>query len=217
MSNVAIDRVRDKDALPPSLFEQVMTTAEKIRQRAFEVFQRRSDAGDRSLDDWLQAERDIVQATEAELIEKEGKFCLRMAVPGFDAKDIHVTVTPATLIVRAKASHQHERNEGHVHFCEFGQKELFRALDLPAPINPDKVTASLDQGILQLTAEKTVDSANKVKAIAQPERQRNSDLAADGHGYTRMRNAGSLARDREKIGTTSYGYVLRNAILRPAG
>jgi HSP20 family molecular chaperone IbpA len=28
------------------------------------------------------------------------------------------------------------------------------------------VTANLEQGILQLTAEKTVDSANKVKSIA---------------------------------------------------
>src|SRR6266571_1618050 len=41
----------------------------------------------------------------------------------------------------------------------------------------------------------------KSKPSAQRERQRNSDLAADGHGYTRMRNAGSLARDREKIGS----------------
>ncbi len=165
MPNVAVVKVRDADAMRPSLFEPVLAIAEKIRRRAYETFQRRGCADGSHLDDWLQAERDIVQATEAELIEKEGKFCLRMAVPGFDAKDIHVTVTPTTLIVRAEAKHQHERNEGHVHFCEFGQKELFRALDLHAPINPDKVTASLDQGILQITAEKTVDSANKVKAI----------------------------------------------------
>ena len=35
-----------------------------------------------------------------------------------------------------------------------------------------------------------------------------SDLATDGHGYTRMRSAGFLALDREKIGTKLYGYVL---------
>src|SRR6266571_7695426 len=32
--------------------------------------------------------------------------------------------------------------------------------------------------------------------------------ATDGHGYTRMRSAGFLALDREKIGTKLYGYVL---------
>jgi len=165
MPNVAVEKVRDADAMRPSLFEPVLAIAEKIRRRAFEIFQGRGFADGSHLDDWLQAERDIIQSTEAELIEKDGKFCLRMAAPGFDAKDIHITAMPATLIVRAKARHQHEKNEGHVQFCEFGQKELFRALDLPAPINPDKVSASLDQGILQLTAEKAVDSANKVKAI----------------------------------------------------
>ena len=38
MSNVAIERVRDADALPPSFFEKVVVTADKIRQRAFELF-----------------------------------------------------------------------------------------------------------------------------------------------------------------------------------
>ncbi len=38
--------------------------------------------------------------------------------------------------------------------------------------------------------------------------KKTSDLATDGHGYTRMRSAGFLALDREKIGTKLYGYVL---------
>jgi HSP20 family molecular chaperone IbpA len=166
MSNVAIEKVRDADALPPSLFEQVVVTADKIRQRAFELFQKRGDAGDRSLDDWLQAEREVILSPQSELIEKDGKYRVRVAVPGFDAKDIHVTAIPGALIVEAKAKHKHEKSEGDVYLCEFGQRQLFRRLDLPAPINPDKVTANLEQGILQLTAEKTVDSAHKVKSIA---------------------------------------------------
>src|SRR6266436_1673886 len=38
--------------------------------------------------------------------------------------------------------------------------------------------------------------------------KKTSDLATDGHGYTRMRSVGILALDREKIGTKLYGYVL---------
>ena len=62
--------------------------------------------------------------------------------------------------------HKPEKDDEEVCFCDFGQRQLFRWLDLPAPINPDKVTASVDQGILQVIADKVVDSANKVKAIA---------------------------------------------------
>src|SRR2546426_11291226 len=38
--------------------------------------------------------------------------------------------------------------------------------------------------------------------------KKTTDLATDGHGYTRMRIAGFLALHREKIGTKLYGYVL---------
>src|SRR5437879_12344910 len=41
-----------------------------------------------------------------------------------------------------------------------------------------------------------------------------SDLATDGHGYTRMRSAGFLALHREKIGTKLYGYVLAKRYTR---
>jgi hypothetical protein len=109
--------------------------AAKIQQRAYELFQCRCCADGHSLDDWLQAERGVVQSPEAEFIEKDGKSRLRLAI-------------------------------AEVHFCEFGQRQLFRRLDLPAPINPDKVTATLDRGILHMVAEKTVDAANKIKAIA---------------------------------------------------
>src|SRR5262249_7341595 len=153
----AIERVQDEGATPPTLFEHMMDIAEKIRQRAFELFQRRGGADGRSVEDWLQAEREVIQCPEAELIEKGGKFRLRMAIPGFDAKDVHVIAMPAAIIVRAEIKHKHTKDEGEVHLCEFGQRRLFRRLDLPAPINPDKLTASLDHGVLDLTAEKRVD------------------------------------------------------------
>jgi HSP20 family molecular chaperone IbpA len=161
MSNVTVERVPDPQAIPPTLFDQMVTIAEKIRSRAFEVFQNRGGAHGRSIDDWLQAERDLFQRPDAELMEKDGKFHLRIAVSGFDAQHVHVTAMPGALIVRAEAKHTHQRNEGEVHFCEFGQRQLFRKLDLPAPINPGKVSAVLDQGILHLTAEKTVDAGKQ--------------------------------------------------------
>jgi Protein of unknown function (DUF2934) len=48
--------------------------AEKVRSRAFEVFQNRGGADGHSLDDWLLAEREIVESPEAELIEHGANF-----------------------------------------------------------------------------------------------------------------------------------------------
>ena len=82
------------------------------------------------------------------------------------AMKINVTV-PDALIVSTSSSHTHEKNEGNVRFCEFGQKTLFRRFDLPQPINLDKVTADLNKGVLDLTAPKAKqEAAPKPKAVA---------------------------------------------------
>jgi len=43
-------------------------------------------------------------------------------------------------------------------FCEFSGKKLFRRLDLPSEIDVNKVTASLDKGILEIDAPKATQS-----------------------------------------------------------
>jgi len=165
MLNVTVEKVKGGEATPPTLFERMTNIVEKVRDRAFQNFESRGGADGRSLDDWLQAERELIATPEAEVVEKDGKFQVRVAVPGFDSKDIHITATAMSLFVEADVKHSHEKKDGDVYLCEFGRKHLFRRLDLPAPVNVDKVTATLDHGILELAAPKTVDAANKVKAV----------------------------------------------------
>ena len=81
MPGFDVVKVHDSEATPPKLFSRMETIAEKIRNRAFEVFQKRGCAEDRSLEDWLQAERELVQCPEAEVIEEDGRFQVRMAIP----------------------------------------------------------------------------------------------------------------------------------------
>jgi hypothetical protein len=99
------------------------------------------------------------------LIENKDEFRARVALPGFDVKDLAVTATPNALIVRAEASHTHEGKQGEVRFCEFSGKQMFRRLDLPSEIDVDKVTASLDKGILEITAPKA--AARRLQAAAR--------------------------------------------------
>jgi HSP20 family molecular chaperone IbpA len=132
---------------------------ERIRQRAFELFKRRGEGEGLALNDWLTAENALLVTPEADLIESDDKCELHIAVPGFDANDIDVSALPDALIVRAKNTHNHEKTEGNVRFCEFGEKSLFRRFDLPARIDIDKVTTSLQKGILKVTASKAETTA----------------------------------------------------------
>jgi len=155
MPQVAIEKVvDDKRAADSSVFRELKTLSERIRQHAFEIFESRGASDGSAMNDWLNAERDLFRVPEAELIERDSKFEARVSAPGIEPEDVRVTALPDALIVKGTSTHRHDKTEGDIRFCEFDQRTLFRRFDLPEPINVEKVTANLDKGVLQLTAAK---------------------------------------------------------------
>ena len=165
MPQVAIERVDDKNAADTSAVDEMKTLAERIRQRAFEIFERRGASDGNAVNDWLTAERDLFRLPESELMDRDGKFVARVAAPGIDPADVTVTALPDALIVKGSTTHKHEHDDGDVRFCEFDQRTLFRRFDLPERINVDQVTANLDKGMLQLTARKAAQQAGSAKSL----------------------------------------------------
>ena len=154
MSQVAIHKCKNPETTPQIFLEHLEAITDSIRKRAFNIFQNRNGENGSDLDDWLQAERDVVWSPASELVDDKKEFRARIALPGFDAKDIQVSAMPDALVIQADATHTHEGKSGNVCFCEFSEKNLFRRLPLPASIDVDKVTASVDKGILEVTAPK---------------------------------------------------------------
>jgi len=74
---------------------------------------------------------------------------LKISVPGVEPKAIDIEATPDAILVK------------DVHTCEFRSGSLFRAVQLPKKIDPDKVKAEVKNGMLLLTAD-----------IAEPSRAR---------------------------------------------
>jgi HSP20 family protein len=127
---------------------------EDVRVRAFDLFQRRGAFDGLDLDDWFRAEQDLVWAPESELVETDKEFQMTMAVPAMEASDIHVSALPDAMIVQGETSHKEEKKEGKVHFSEFSEKKLFRRFEMPAGIDVEQVKATLENGMLRITAAK---------------------------------------------------------------
>ncbi len=167
MSHIAIEKVHNGQENECSLMDDLKGLTSRIRDRAFEIFQRRTaGSDDAALHDWLEAERALAGTGKSDLIEREGEFELRVAVPGFAEKDLKVTAMADALVVVGESAHRHEGEEGNVCFCEFDEKQFFRRFDLPHAIDVDKVTARLDKGILQLTAAKTQTTKVSAATVA---------------------------------------------------
>jgi HSP20 family molecular chaperone IbpA len=117
---------------------------EQIRQLAFHLFESRGGGDGRDMDDWLEAERELIRTPESTLTQRDGKIEIRMAAEGYEAGDIHVTASPGALVVRAASS------------AKAGNKTLLGRVDLPEPIDADRATARLDHGVLYITAVRQV-------------------------------------------------------------
>ncbi len=167
MSQLAVQKVHSDEMQSHPVLEQLRALTDRIRQRAYEIFQRRAGTEGSDLDDWLEAENDLLIIPGSDLIETDGRYELEIALPGFDAKDIEITALSDALIVRAKnIQEQQQQTEGNVQLSEVGEKCLFRRFELPTPIDVDNVSANLDRGLLRLTAPKAQEASAKSAAIA---------------------------------------------------
>jgi len=152
---------------PKSVSEELEQMHKRIMQRAYEIFEDSGRFFGRDIEHWLAAEGELVWRPAIELKEQDNAFVVRVAVPGMEAKDLDVEVTPDELLVKAEAKHEHEEKKGKVHTCEFQAGSLFRSISFPRPIDPDKVKTELKDGVLTVTAEAAEKrQAKKVKIAA---------------------------------------------------
>jgi len=153
MYNVSIEKIREKERGASSLFAQMERLTDGVRRRAFDYYLRRGSMFGRDLDDWLRAERELMWTPGAEMTETDNDVILRVQAPGLEPHNIKVTATPDSILIEGEVSHRHEDSNGKIRLCEFAER-LFRRLDMPEAIDLDKVSASLDKGILQIVATK---------------------------------------------------------------
>lgn len=160
MSNVVVQKIRETNQPRPFLKETI-DLLDGVRRRAFELFQRRGAVPGNDVADWLQAEREIFQVPSLELSENGSEFRLELALPGFEAEDMRIAALPDAVIVEADAVHHHRGNSGSIRLCEFGERRVFRQIPLPERVDVDRVSASLDKGVLHVRAPKLEVQKNK--------------------------------------------------------
>jgi HSP20 family protein len=165
MSTLAVQKVR-KPELAPSFFKSMDTLFADVRNRAFELFEKRGSVHGFDLDDWCQAEHDLCFMPESKLVETDREFRMKVALPTMEAKNIHVSALPGAVVIHGETSQREEKTEGKVHLSEFSAKKLFRRFDLPASIDIEEVTATFENGILQVVAPKAAAPAKRQVAVA---------------------------------------------------
>ena len=135
-----------------SIFNELDRLHQAISQRAYDLFRNGGTLGGGALTDWLVAERELVSKPAVELRQKDGQFEVIAALPGVEAKDLDVQITPQDLLIKAETTHEHRTNTGTVHRCEFDRGKIFRSIRFPENVDPNSAKAECRNGMLHLTA-----------------------------------------------------------------
>lgn len=138
-----------------------------VSKRAYELFAQHGFQHGHHFEDWLRAESEILQPVPVEIVDNDDALTVRAEVPGFTAKDVEVRVEPSRLLIRGEADQTQQRSLGKTIYSECQKNQLFRVVNLPTRVNSDKVTASIQDGVLNVTLPKvTTTRASKVEVKA---------------------------------------------------
>ncbi len=161
MANVNVLQVDENKPAAVPVLAEIKATFDKIRQRAFEFFERRGGAPGFDVEDWVRAEHDLFWVPQAELAETEGEYKIKVGVPGFEAKDLKVTAQANEILIQGETEREEEKTEEGVFYSEFGTKSLYREFGLTTPIELGSVTANVENGMLTVFAPKKKEEKDK--------------------------------------------------------
>jgi HSP20 family protein len=89
-----------------------------------------------------------------DLVETEDHFVLRADLPGMTEDDVKIELEDGTLTVSGERKAEHEsKNEGYYR-VERAFGSFSRSLTLPQGVDPESVTASFDNGVLEVRIPK---------------------------------------------------------------
>jgi len=146
----AILKIMDGDPFLLRMREVYNTVA----QRAYELFERRGCQDGHDQDDWFHAELELLKPVPVEISDGDDELTVRAEVPGFRDQDIEVRVEPHRLVISGKQEHVREETRKKTVYSEKRSNEMFRMLELPEEVDPDKVTAALQDGTLEISLPK---------------------------------------------------------------
>jgi HSP20 family molecular chaperone IbpA len=154
MSTVSVQRASTSTALTQSLYDYMSKLSNKIAIRAFNMFEQQGGTHGHDLEDWLKAEAEFLTPVPVELSETDADLAVRAEVPGFNEKELEIVAEPERLFITGKTEKKSEEKKKQTLYSEISSNEIFRSIRLPAEIDPEKVSAVLKNGVLEVAMHK---------------------------------------------------------------
>jgi HSP20 family protein len=104
-------------------------------------------------------------APAMDMSEDDKAYKISAELPGLDAKDVDVTISGTTLLLKGEKRQEKEEKEQNYYLSERIYGSFQRAFELPASVDRDKIAADFSKGVLTITLPKTPAAQKQQKKI----------------------------------------------------
>lgn len=137
-----------REFTPAREFEKFRREADRLWESFLERRPTRAEEGE----EWLPA---------LELAETENDYVVRAEIPGMDPKDIDISLSDSMLTIRGEKKQEREEKEADYHLVERSYGAFTRSIQIPKPVQSEKIAASHKNGVLKIVLPKSEEAKKK--------------------------------------------------------
>jgi HSP20 family protein len=100
-----------------------------------------------------------------DITENGSAFKLTAELPGMAEKDVEVTLTGDTLVLKGEKRQESEKSDTNYHLSERSWGSFQRSFALPQDVDRDNISAEFAKGVLTVTLPKTEHAQKQHKQI----------------------------------------------------
>lgn len=140
-------------------FRDMVTLREKMNRMFEDVFSGRNEDRELQAGTW---------APSVDIFETENELVLTAEIPGIDEKDVEIKVEDNTLSIKGERKFEKETKEENFHRIERSYGSFYRAFTLPSSVDPERIQAEQENGVLKISMPKRQERKPRTVRILKP-------------------------------------------------
>ncbi len=101
-----------------------------------------------------------------DVVENDKEIRIAVDLPGFDEKDLNVSVHKDVLNIRGERKGKHKEDGEDWHMTERYEGRFERSFALPTEVDTEKMSAVFKNGVLNVTMQKAPSARSEARRIA---------------------------------------------------
>jgi HSP20 family protein len=109
--------------------------------------------------------KELAWLPAAEMTEASNQYVITAEVPGLKKEQLEIAYSGGVLTISGEKKEEKKKEDARYYTFERTYGYFERAFAFPAPVNPDKITATVTDGVLSVQVPKTQAQKGETKKI----------------------------------------------------